>query len=70
MKHGQHIPTDQRDDMARFAVGLASSLRPAEAKRAVAGLFKVSETTALHLISRGRFLTAPVTENEGGCSVG
>lgn len=70
MKSGEHIPVQHRDDMARFAVGLAASLRPTEAKRAIAGLFKVSETTAMHLISRGRFLTAPVPESEGGCSVG
>lgn len=69
MKHGVRIPTDKRDDMARLAVGLASSLKPADAQRAVASLFDVSTTTARNLISRGRFLTVPV-KSDGGQHVG
>lgn len=57
MKHGQNIPKDKRDDIARIAVGVAAILPAAEAKRTIVGMFDVSTTTARNLVSRGRFLT-------------
>jgi hypothetical protein len=56
-KPGQHIPKPQRDDMARIAVCLSANLSNAEARKAVAGLFQVSVTTAKRLILRGRHLS-------------
>lgn len=57
MRHGERIPAGKRDEMALIAANLAARMQPAEAKRAVAGMFSVSTTTARNLISRGRFLT-------------
>ncbi len=71
MKHGEHIPKDKRDDMARIAVGMLGALSQSEARRVVAGMFDVSETTARNLISRGKFLrvnastSAPAVQGEG-----
>ncbi|MCK1541428.1 hypothetical protein IVB12_05405 [Bradyrhizobium sp. 179] len=51
-----HIPKQKRDDMARIALGVSMNLTNAEARKAVAGLFQVSVTTAKRLILRGKFL--------------
>jgi hypothetical protein len=51
-----HIPKEKRDDMARLALGVSAKLTNAEARKAVAGMFKVSVTTAKRLITRGKFL--------------
>jgi hypothetical protein len=45
-----------RDDRARLALAFAQNLPDALAKAAVAEMFKVSKTTARHLIVRGKFL--------------
>jgi hypothetical protein len=66
MKHGEHIPAGRRDEMALIAANLASRLKPEEAKRAIAGMFSVSTTTARNLISRGRFLTVSDTRSARG----
>lgn len=42
--------------MARIALGVSISLTNAEARKAVAGMFQVSVTTAKRLITRGKFL--------------
>lgn len=54
----KHLPKSQRDDMARVALAMSKERRltNAEARQAVAGMFKVSVTTAKRLISRGAFL--------------
>lgn len=52
----QHLPREKRDDMARIALGVSRNLTNAEARKAVAGMFQVSVTTAKRLISRGAFL--------------
>ncbi len=69
MKHGVHIPKEQRDDMARVAFDLARHLPPAEACSSVVGLFKVSGTTARRLIRRGHFLGAPADFDKGRAEV-
>ncbi|WP_061023929.1 hypothetical protein [Bradyrhizobium sp. CCH5-F6] len=51
-----HIPKEKRDDMARLALGVSKNLTNAEARKAVAGMFQVSVTTAKRLILRGAFL--------------
>jgi transposase len=51
-----HIPKEKRDDMARIALGVSRNLTNAEARKAVAGMFQVSVTTAKRLITRGKFL--------------
>lgn len=51
-----HIPKEKRDDMARLALGVSARLTNAEARKAVAGMFKVSVTTAKRLILRGKHL--------------
>jgi hypothetical protein len=57
VKHGQHIPKDKRDDMARIAHGIALMCpQRAEAIEIVAGMFDVSTTTARNLLCGGRFL--------------
>lgn len=55
--NNQHLPKDKRDDMARIALGVSARLTNAEARKAVAGMFQVSVTTAKRLILRGKFLT-------------
>lgn len=54
-KH-QHLPREKRDDMARIALGVSMNFTNAEARKVVAGMFKVSVTTAKRLILRGKFL--------------
>lgn len=44
--------------MARIALGVSMNLTNAEARKAVAGMFQVSVTTAKRLILRGKFLAA------------
>jgi hypothetical protein len=56
VKHGHHIPPEDRDDMARLAVGLTAKMSDAQAKLTIQGMFDISEPTARNLISRGRFL--------------
>lgn len=52
-----HLPRAQRDDLARLALSiLRTSRNQEEAKQIVAGMFKVSATTARALIMRGKFL--------------
>lgn len=62
MKHGQHIPKNKRDDMARMAFAIASTMSPAQAKEVLAGMYDVSATTASKLISRGRHLAVNEAE--------
>jgi hypothetical protein len=65
MKHGQHIPKDKRDDMARVAHGIALTCpQRAEAIEIVAGMFDVSTTTARNLLCRGRFLCGAEPERK------
>jgi hypothetical protein len=52
----KHLSKDKRDDMARLALGVSAKLSNAEARKAVAGMFQVSVTTAKRLIIRGKFL--------------
>jgi 2-keto-4-pentenoate hydratase/2-oxohepta-3-ene-1,7-dioic acid hydratase in catechol pathway len=72
MKHGEHIPAGKRDEIALIAANMATRMSTAEAKQAVAGMFRVSATTARRLISRGRFLKVnspvaadPAVQGEG-----
>lgn len=71
MKHGQHIPKHKRDDMARMAFAIASTMSAAQAKEVLAGMYSVSATTATKLISRGKHLAvneadaAPAVRGEG-----
>lgn len=46
----------KRDDMAKLAIQIASVLPVSEAVAFIKFNFKVSETTARHLIRRGVFL--------------
>lgn len=53
-----HLPRSQRDDLARLALSIRRTSRnQEEAKQIVAGMFKVSATTARALIMRGKFLS-------------
>lgn len=57
MKHGVRLPKDKRDEMAKIALGVRQVCGSQnEANRIIAGMFRVSTTTARNLISRGKFL--------------
>lgn len=59
MKSTPHLPRKHRDDLARLALSIRRTSRnQEEAKQIVAGMFKVSPTTARALIMRGKFLAA------------
>jgi hypothetical protein len=54
---GKRIPKADRDDMARLALSIRKTcVTQEEAHRVVSGMFKVSRTTARHLIVRGKHL--------------
>lgn len=53
-----------RDDRARLALAFAQNLPASIAKAAVAEMFRVSKTTARHLIVRGKFLAVNVPLGE------
>lgn len=57
MRHGIHIPPDQRDDMAVEAVKIANAAQSrTKGIATVASRFAVSVPTARNLISRGKYL--------------
>jgi hypothetical protein len=76
MKSAPHLPRKHRDDIARLALSIRRTSRnQEEAKKIVAGMFKVSPTTARNLIMRGKFLagsesdTVALSRNNGGARV-
>lgn len=66
MKHGHHIPPEDRDDMARLAVAFTKTMSDAEAKATICGRFDVSDPTARNLISRGRYLAEQAGDDDSG----
>ncbi|MGY3607644.1 MULTISPECIES: hypothetical protein [unclassified Bradyrhizobium] len=55
---GKRIAKADRDDMARLALHIRKTCATQEeAHRVVSGMFRVSRTTARHLIVRGKHLT-------------
>ncbi|MCK1322127.1 hypothetical protein IVA94_14745 [Bradyrhizobium sp. 156] len=67
----KHFPKPQRDEMARLALGIRRSCKnQEEAKTIVAGMFKVSPTTARALIMRGLHLATNVPEEKTNSKTG